>query len=109
MDGWINADEAYQGLKAAGPQFDRAKVIEASNTKLTAYTASGLVAPIDWSRQHESPTEADLASHGNDPECSVLLKIHDGVMSVVGDKAKPWNCWPGNTRDWSEPEPMNFK
>jgi ABC-type branched-subunit amino acid transport system substrate-binding protein len=109
MNGWINADEAYQGLKAAGPQFDRAKVIEATNTKLTHYTADGLIPPLDFSRQHEPATEADPATHGNDPDCTVLLKIHDGAMSVVGDKAKPWSCWPGDTRDWSEPEHMNFE
>jgi branched-chain amino acid transport system substrate-binding protein len=109
MYGWINADEAYTGLKLAGPEFDRAKVIEASNTEMTAYTAGGLVPPIDFSRQHEAPTEADPATHGNHPDCGVLLQVHDGEMSVVGDEAKPWNCWPADTRDWSEPEHMTFK
>ena len=32
MDGWINADLAYEGLVAAGPDFDRQKVIDATNT-----------------------------------------------------------------------------
>jgi hypothetical protein len=108
MYGWINADEAYTGLKAAGPNFDQAKVIAATN-EITAYTADGLIAPLDWTRQHEAPTEADIASHGDNPDCTVLLQVKDGVMQVVGDKAKPWICWPGDTRDWSEPEHMTFK
>ena len=42
MIGWINADLAYQGLVAAGPQFDRASVIAATN-EMTEYTAGGLI------------------------------------------------------------------
>ena len=109
MDGWINADLAYQGLVAAGPNFDRAKVIEGSNTKLTNFTAGGLVAPIDWSRQHEAPTEDDIASHGAKQDCVALVTVGAGSkFQMVGDPAKPWSCWPGNTRDWSEPVPTNF-
>jgi hypothetical protein len=107
MYGWINADEAYTGLEAAGPNFDQAKVIAATN-EITKYTADGLIAPLDWTRQHEAPTEADIASHGDNPDCSVLLQVKDGVMEVVGDKDKPWICWPGDTRDWSEPTRMSF-
>jgi hypothetical protein len=56
MIGWIDADLAYQGIKAAGPSFSRASVITATN-KMTAYSADGIINPIDWTRQHESPTE----------------------------------------------------
>lgn len=108
MDGWITADIAYQGLKAAGENFDRAKVIEATN-KITDYTADGLVMPIDWSRQHEPPTPEDPATHGGKYDCTVLVKVKNGEFEVVGDKAKPWVCWPGENRDWSEPTAMNFK
>jgi branched-chain amino acid transport system substrate-binding protein len=109
MTGWIAAATAYDGLKAAGPDFDRAKVISASNEKLTAYTADGIHPPIDFSRQHEPPTQDDPGTHGNDPDCFAFVKIHDGEFSVVGNKAKPWTCWPGDTRDWSEPTRMTFK
>ena len=103
------AATAYDGLKAAGPDFDRAKVIAASNEKLTAYTAGGLHPPIDFSRQHEPPTQDDPATHGHDPDCFAVVQIHDGEFEVVGNKAKPWNCWPGDTRDWSEPTRMTFE
>lgn len=108
MVGWIDADLAYQGLKAAGPKFDRAKVIAATN-KMTDYDAHGLIIPIDWSRQHDAPTEADPATHGYAQECWTYVKVHDGKFAVVGDKAKPWSCWDGTNRDWGKPEPTDFR
>jgi len=108
MIGWINADLAYQGLKAAGPNFDRQKVIDATNA-LEDYTAGGLIPPIDWGRQHVPPTEEDPATNGSDPQCFALVQVKDGKFQVVGDKKKPFLCWPGDTRDWSEPESTNFQ
>ncbi len=109
MDGWINADLAYQGLVAAGPNFDRQKVIDASNSQLTAFTAGGLIAPIDWSRQHVAPTEDDPATHGPKQDCSAFVRVgSDGTFQMVGDAAKPWSCFPGNTREWSDPVSMTF-
>jgi ABC-type branched-subunit amino acid transport system substrate-binding protein len=108
MVGWINADEAYQGIKAAGPGFNRQAMVAALN-KMTNYTASGLVQPIDWSRQHVAPTEADPATHGPKYDCISMVKVGSGgKFEMVGSAAKPWFCWPGDTRDWSEPTQMNF-
>jgi hypothetical protein len=107
MVGWINADEAYQGIKAAGPNFTRDSVVAATN-KMTDYTAGGLVQPIDWSRQHVAPTEDDPATHGPKYDCATVVKVVNGTFQMVGDKSKPWMCWPGNTRDWSDPQRMNF-
>jgi ABC-type branched-subunit amino acid transport system substrate-binding protein len=106
--GWINADLAYQGLVEAGPEFDRAKVIEATNG-MTAYTAGGLIPPVDWSRQHVPPTEEDPTTHGYAEECQALVQIADGAFEVVGDEAKPFHCWDGADRAWAEPTPMNFE
>jgi ABC-type branched-subunit amino acid transport system substrate-binding protein len=109
MVGWINADEAFQGLRAAGPNFTRQSVVDATN-KMTNYTANGLIQPIDWSRQHVAPTEADPATHGPKYDCMSLVKVDSsGTFQMVADKATPWFCWPGDTRDWSEPKQMNFK
>jgi branched-chain amino acid transport system substrate-binding protein len=108
MVGWIDADLAYQGILAAGPQFEREKVIAATN-KLTDFTAEGLTQPIDWSRQHEAPTEANPATHGPKFDCWSFVRVKNGEFEVVGDKAKPWVCWPGDTTAWSEPTPMDFK
>jgi len=108
MTGWINADEAYQGIKAAGPNFTRDSVVAATN-KMTDYTAGGLIQPIDWSRQHVAPTEADPATHGPKYDCTTMVKVVNGTFEMVEDKATPWFCWPGDTRDWSEPTQMDFK
>jgi ABC-type branched-subunit amino acid transport system substrate-binding protein len=108
MMGWINADIAYQGLLGAGPDFDRQKVIDATN-RLTAFTAGGLVPPIDWSRQHVPPTEDDLATNGPKYDCVALVTVKDGAFQVVGDATKPWACWSGANRDWAEPTATNFK
>lgn len=108
MIGWINADTAYQGLKAAGANFDRQKVVDATNA-IQDYTAGGLIPPLDLGRQHLPPTEADPKTHGNDPDCVAVVRVESGTFHVVGDPKKPWMCWPGDTREWSEPEAMNFK
>ena len=107
MQGWINADLAYQGIVAAGENFDRASVIEATN-EITDYSAGGLVNPIDWSRQHEAPTQDDPATHGYAHECAAFVQVHDGEFETVNDADKPWSCWDNGSRDWSEPEPTNF-
>lgn len=108
MIGWINADLAYQGLVAAGPQFDRASVIAATN-EMTEYTAGGLVAPIDWARQHEPPTEEDPATHGAAQICNSLVRVVDGEFELVGDPQNPFLCWDGTNRDWAEPDEVDFE
>ena len=107
MVGWINADLAYQGLLAAGEGFTRQSVIDATN-QMTAYTAQGLIQPVDWSRQHNPPTEDDLTNAGA-MDCQPIVQVDaDAQFEVVGDPAAPFNCWPGDTRDWSEPTSESF-
>ena len=108
--GWLVADIAYQGLKAAGPRFDRQKVIDATNNKVTQYTGGGLISPTDWGRQHEPATQDDPATHGKVPYCFSYLKVHNGKFEfLAGSASKPFLCWPGTTRDWSEPVAQDFK
>ncbi len=81
--GWINADLFVTGLKAAGPDFTREKVIDAIN-QITDYTANGFVPPIDWTTAHE-----------DDQDCTALVKIVDGKFKpVFGRKGKPFLCFP---------------
>jgi ABC-type branched-subunit amino acid transport system substrate-binding protein len=108
MVGWINADLAYEGLRAAGEDFDRQKVIDATN-QLTEFTARGLIPPIDWSRQHTAPTEDDREAHGSKSECVAMVHVTDGEFELVGDSETPWYCWDGFDRAWSEPEQRNFE
>ena len=61
MVGWINADLAFQGLLAAGPEFDRQSVVDATN-QMTDYDAGGLINPIDWTRQHAAAVDGDSST-----------------------------------------------
>lgn len=109
MNDWIDADLAYQGILAAGPSFDRAKVIAATNV-MTEYSADGLINPIDWSRQHESPTQDDPATHGYKQECFAMVQVRNGKFKVVGGTKKDlFFCWPNNDRSRSEPRPTKHQ
>jgi hypothetical protein len=107
MVGWINADLAFQGLLAAGPEFDRDKVVAATN-QMTDYDAGGLINPIDWTRQHAAPLDGDPSTLPAE-ECAPLVQIHDGAFQTVGPPDKPWECWSNDSEDWSEPTPTSFE
>jgi Periplasmic binding protein len=106
MVGWLNASLAFEGLLAAGPDFDRAKVVAATN-RLTEFTAGGLIEPVDWTQAHTPYTEA-TREVDEGPECTSLVRIVDGTFETVGPPEAPWLCWDGADRSWSEPEPTNF-
>lgn len=108
MYGWINAHTAAEGILAAGEDFDRAKVIEATDA-MEDFTAGGLVTAIDFGRQHKAPTQDDRVTNGFEKECVALLQVKDGELEVLGDAAKPWNCWSNESIDWSEPEATNWE
>jgi branched-chain amino acid transport system substrate-binding protein len=81
--GWINADLLYQGLKAAGPEFTRQKVVDAINA-MTDYKAGGLLPGIDWRTAH-SQEEAE--------GCLVYSKIDNGkFVPSFGSADKPFVC-----------------
>jgi len=107
MNGWMNADLAYQGIKAAGPNFTRASVIEATN-KLTDWNAGGLTTPIDWSRQHEFPTEADPVTHGYKDYCRSFVRVKSQKFELVGEKDKPFICFDPKNQAWTDPTMKNF-
>ncbi len=85
--GWINADEFYTGLKAAGPNFTRAKVIAATNA-LTKYTAAGLIPSINWTTAHQK-----------DVTCFAAEKVvNGGFKPVFGKPGKPFICFPASLK-----------
>ena len=87
MAGWINAAQFVQGLKEAGPDFTRQKVIDAINAEKN-FTADGLLAGIDWSVAHQA-----------DPPqgCNVLSKIENGkFVPSFGQPGKPFVCFQLN-------------
>jgi branched-chain amino acid transport system substrate-binding protein len=83
MAGWINADQFVTGLREAGPDFSRQKVVDAINAEKN-FTAHGLLAGIDWSVAHK----------GDQPEgCNVLSKIDNGkFVPSFGQPGKPFVC-----------------
>jgi len=87
MAGWINADQFVTGLKDAGPDFTRQKVIDAINAEKD-FTAHGLLAPLDWSIAHQA----------DQPEgCTVLSKIDNGkFVPSFGQPGKPFVCFQAN-------------
>ena len=106
MTGWINATVAVEGLLAAGPDFTRQSVIDATNT-LTADTAGGLLNPIDWTRQHVPPTQ-DTPEAGSEFECFAPVQVTNGEFVTVANPDTPFICWSNANRDWAEPEQMSF-
>jgi hypothetical protein len=107
MVGWINATLAYDGLLAAGPEFDRDKVTAATNA-MTAFTAGGLIEPVDWTKAHEPFTQADRADEDAGSECTALVRVTGGELETVAPPETPWVCWPADDLAWSEPEPTSF-
>ncbi|MCU1357156.1 MAG: ABC-type branched-chain amino acid transport system periplasmic component-like protein [Acidimicrobiales bacterium] len=106
MVGWINATLAYDGLLAAGPQLDRAKVLAATNA-MKDFTADGLISAIDWSTAHKPYTQA-TRSKVKDLECGTVVEVANGRFRQLGSKDKPWLCWDSTDLTWSKPVPTNF-
>ncbi|HMG27528.1 MAG TPA: ABC transporter substrate-binding protein [Acidimicrobiia bacterium] len=83
--GWLNADLFVRGLKAAGCDFTRQKVIDAIN-KMTNYNADGILPPVDWTKAH---TQA--------PGCFAFLKVENAKFKpVFGQSGKPFLCFPAD-------------
>jgi ABC-type branched-subunit amino acid transport system substrate-binding protein len=87
MAGWINADLFVTGLRKAGPEFTRQKVIDALNT-ITDYRADGLISGIDWTVRHTRQWE--------DLDCAAAVRVRrDGTFQpVYGKPGKPYVCFP---------------
>ena len=83
--GWLNADLFVRGLKAAGCDFTRQKVVDAVN-QMTSYSGDGLVAPVDWTKAHQTA-----------PSCFAWLKVENGKFKpVFGEPDKPFLCFPAD-------------
>ncbi len=107
MAGWINATLAFDGLLAAGPEFDRDKVTAATNA-MTDFTAGGIIEPINWGEDHTLYTEATRSVDSDGETCGALTRVEAGKFVTVGPKDKPWLCWDNADLGWSEPVPTSF-
>ena len=83
MNGWLSAALFVAGLREAGPDFSRQKVIDAVNA-MTDWDADGLLAGVDWTKAH-----TDQA----DPACAAFSRIEgDAFVPVFGEPGKPFVC-----------------
>jgi ABC-type branched-subunit amino acid transport system substrate-binding protein len=87
LSGWINADMLYQGIKAAGPNFTQASVIDAIN-HFNGYTANGIWAPVNWGVDGHAPgTEA----------CTSFVAVKNAKFTpVFGKPGQPFVCTQDN-------------
>lgn len=102
FQGWFGAQLAAAGIVAAGPQFDRAKVVAATN-QFTAWTNGGMTPPVDWSTAHDAPRDGDAVTM-----CTAYVRIHDGAFEMASDPAKPWQCFDLPMDAWAAPEERTF-
>jgi ABC-type branched-subunit amino acid transport system substrate-binding protein len=82
--GWLNAALFVEGLRQAGPDFSRQKVIDAINSE-TNWTADGLLSGVDWTTSHT--TRAD-------ENCTATLKIEDSTfVPQTGPDGETFVCF----------------
>ena len=96
LSGWINAMQFVQGLRDAGPDFDRTKVIDAIN-KETDYTAGGIRPNgIDWTTTgHTGRDQTD---------CVSVLQVQGGkLVPKYGQPGKPMICFDLGNLDVDNP------
>jgi ABC-type branched-subunit amino acid transport system substrate-binding protein len=104
--GWIDADMFVTGLKAAGPNFTRQKVIDELN-KLTDYDAGGILPGLDWTKQHGDP---HLDQYKTPEDCSALTKIVNKKFEpVFTQPGKPFFCVPDASRTPTLPDKITNK
>lgn len=80
--GWLNADLFVEGLRAAGPQFDRQKVVDAIN-QMEDWTAGGILAGINWKESGHY--------RRNPRTCNVIVRVEDSAFVPV-DKEARFTC-----------------
>jgi hypothetical protein len=84
VDAWLNAALFVDGLKAAGPNFDRQKLIDAINS-MKSWDADGMISPVDWTTRHTSLDETK--------SCNSYVTIHDSKFVANFSKpGRPFIC-----------------
>ena len=98
MTGWILADMFVTGLRKAGPDFSRQKLVDALNSGI--YDPGGLIEPIDWRYAHNDPRKP-----GNNPpiECFSAVQVKAGKFVPAFTDHGPWNCFDGHLQQFGDP------
>ena len=100
IQGWMSADLAVTGLLAAGPDFSRTAVIDATN-QITDYTAGGLLPGVDWTKAHDAPKPDEPRQ-----TCTSFLRVRSGQLELVGDPAEPFFCWDLPMEEYTQAKTM---
>ena len=102
MVGWINADLAFTALLAAGPQFDRAEVVDAARSitelqRRQPDRVDRLEPPAQRPRHRaRGPTRWSAAPSSGARAAQ--------FVPYSGEDGKPWLCWESEEDEFTEPE-----
>lgn len=90
LAGWMDAELFVEGLKMAGPEFSRDKVVSSLNT-LTNWTADGINSGVNWTIEHDNVA----------PEvCFAYVKVQNKkFVPQYGEPGKPFICIPDDTKE----------
>ena len=84
LAGWVDADLFVTGLRMIGRDVTRTRLVAALNS-LTAYTADGIVAPVDWRLEHRAVGPVD---------CNVFLRAEHGkFVPLFGSPKTVFTCF----------------
>jgi ABC-type branched-subunit amino acid transport system substrate-binding protein len=90
FDGWQSAALLAAGIRAAGSNLTQANVVRATNT-MSAFTAGGLSAPVNWKVDHLGYTT---------PSCTSYVQVEGGrFVSVLAKGKQVFVCVNTNVRN----------
>ncbi len=96
MQGWQSAALFTEGLRRAGPNPSAQEVIAQTN-KLTAFTAGGVSAPVDWTTAHTSQSF---------PICPSFVQVQGSSFVPVTAQGKQVFICFGPHTDLRDPVPV---
>jgi branched-chain amino acid transport system substrate-binding protein len=107
MQGWIAAQQFVDALKATGPNFTWANLVDTWNREKW-YSGHGWTIPIDWSKQHTNPAKGD--QYRSEFECANFVRIENSAfVPYLAKPGKPWVCFDGHKSDtWQKPVNVSF-
>ncbi len=86
LTGWVNADLFVKGLRMAGKDLSRTRLVAAIN-RLTSYTADGILSPVDWRVSHGPNTSPY--------NCTSFIQARSGrFIPVFTTPPSVFSCFP---------------
>ena len=84
LAGWVDADLFVTGLRLAGRDLTRSRLVNDLNS-LTSFTADGIVSPIDWRLEHKENGLVD---------CNVYVRARNGhFVPLFGSSRTAFTCF----------------